>query len=118
MNAAGDTFLGWGMYGLDGTYRSAGGSWTEPFTIRRDQDADVLEAIFAAVAPNGEAVVLWDQEEMPLELRVWTAKWSAAPGHGHARSPIPSQGPRATSCSETAPVSVTTISSPVCTPAL
>lgn len=73
LNGAGDTFAGWGGTALYGTYRQSGGTWRPRFTISPDAGVDVLEATFAAVAPNGDAVVLWEQEARPLRVRVLTA---------------------------------------------
>jgi hypothetical protein len=33
-------------------------------------DVDVVDSIDAQVAPNGDAVVMWDQEDWPLRVRV------------------------------------------------
>jgi len=67
---AGDTFVGWGTYGVYGQYRPHGGSWTKRLTAWPDSGVDVLESAAAAMAPNGDVAVLWDQEEEPLRLRV------------------------------------------------
>jgi hypothetical protein len=72
LNGAGDTFLTWGEYGLYGTYMPAGGSWATPVTLSPETEVDVLETIDAQVAPSGDAVVMWDQEGMPLKVRVGT----------------------------------------------
>ena len=73
LNRAGDTFLGWGAYGLYGKYRPTGGSWTARSTISRDTDVEVLEATYADIAPQGDVVVLWKQESRPLKVRSMTA---------------------------------------------
>lgn len=73
LNGAGDTFLGWGGYALYGSYRPHGGSWSERFTISPDAGVEVLEETYAEVAPDGDAVVLWDQEARPLKVRVMSA---------------------------------------------
>jgi hypothetical protein len=73
LNAAGDTFLGWGGYALYGRYRPDGGEWSERFTVSPDAGVEVLEETYAAVAPDGDVVVLWKQEERPLKVRVMTA---------------------------------------------
>jgi hypothetical protein len=73
LNQAGDTFLAWGLYALYGTYRPGGGSWTSPVTLSPETDVDVLETVDAWVAPNGDPVVMWSQEGMPLKVRVGTA---------------------------------------------
>ena len=70
LDDAGDTFVGWGCYALLGTYRPAGGAWTERFTISPDSGVEVLESASAVVAPDGDVTVLWDQEELPLRARV------------------------------------------------
>lgn len=73
LNGAGDTFLGWGGYALYGMYRPHGGDWNERFTISPDAGVEVLEATYAQVAPDGDVVVLWRQEERPLKVRLMTA---------------------------------------------
>jgi hypothetical protein len=73
LNAAGDTFLGWGGYALYGMYRPDGGAWSERFTVSPDAGVEVLEEQVAGVAPGGDVVVLWKQEERPLKVRVMTA---------------------------------------------
>lgn len=70
VNEAGDTFIGWGSYGVYGQYRPHGGSWTKRLTARADSGVDVLEWSSAVVAPNGDVAFLWDQEEEPLRMRV------------------------------------------------
>ncbi len=73
LNASGDTFLGWGEYALLGKYRPDGSTWTSRFTISPDPGADVLDSISAQVAPNGDVIVMWAQEDHPLYIRVMTA---------------------------------------------
>lgn len=70
VNDAGDTFVGWGSYGVFGRFRPHGGSWSESYSIWPDTGVDVLEGAGAAMAPDGEVVVIWDQEEAPLRARV------------------------------------------------
>ncbi len=70
LNRRGDTFLGWGSYAVSGVYRSAGGRWSRQLTISPEAAVDVLDRIDAEVAPNGDVVVMWDQEDMPLQVRV------------------------------------------------
>jgi hypothetical protein len=70
LNDAGDTFVGWGCYALLGTYRPAGGSWSDQSTISPDSGVEVLESASAVVAPDRDVTVLWDQEELPLKVRV------------------------------------------------
>jgi hypothetical protein len=71
LNNNGDTFLGWGEEILSGRYRPSGGSWSSPFTIVPDEGG-VIEYLSAKVAPNGDVVVMWDNENAPLEVRVMT----------------------------------------------
>jgi hypothetical protein len=66
---AGDTFVGWGGYALFGKYRADEGSWSRRYTISPDAGSDVLEAMYAGVAPDGDVVVLWEQEARPLKVR-------------------------------------------------
>lgn len=73
LDDAGDTFLAWGGYALLGTYRPSGGTWGEPVTISPDPGADVLEATYAQIAPEGDVAVLWKQESMPLKVRLRSA---------------------------------------------
>jgi hypothetical protein len=73
LNTSSDTFLGWGEYALSGKYRPSGGTWSSRFTISPDPGADVLDSISAQVAPNGDVILMWDQEDMPLHVRVMTA---------------------------------------------
>ncbi|GAB3254874.1 hypothetical protein [Nocardioides dilutus] len=70
VNDAGDTYVGWGSYGVYGRYRPHDGAWTRRYTARRDSGVDVLEWASAVVAPNGDVPVLWDQEALPLRMRV------------------------------------------------
>jgi hypothetical protein len=70
VDQAGDTFVGWGEYGVYGRYRANGSSWSRRYTALRDTGVDVLEAAFAVIAPNGDVAVLWDQEAEPLRVRV------------------------------------------------
>ena len=72
LNAAGDTFVGWGTYGLDGKYRPVGGSWSRRYTVSPDAGVEVLEWVAAVTAPEGDVAVLWDQEARPLRMRVLT----------------------------------------------
>ena len=74
LNGSSDTFLGWGEYALSGKYRADGGTWSSRFTVSPDPGADVLDSISAQVAPNGDVIVMWDQEDMPLYVRVMTAQ--------------------------------------------
>lgn len=70
---AGDTFLGWGGYALLGSYRPHGEGWGAPVTISPDSGVEVLEETSAAVAPDGDVAVLWEQEARPLKVRLMTA---------------------------------------------
>jgi len=70
VNDAGDTYVGWGSYGVYGRYRPNGGPWSRRLTAQPDSGVDVLEWASAVVAPNGDVPVLWDQEELPLRMRV------------------------------------------------
>lgn len=72
LDDAGDTFVGWGMYSVNGIYRSHGGTWTTPFTISPATAVDVLDRLLSQVAPNGDVVVMWEQEDLPLRVRVMT----------------------------------------------
>lgn len=72
LNGNGDTFVGWGGYALYGKYRPHGGSWSGRFTLSPDAGVEVLEESFAEVAPRGDAVVMWKQEERPLKVRWMT----------------------------------------------
>jgi hypothetical protein len=74
LNNDGDTFVGWGGYGLYGKYRPHGGSWSSRSTISPATRVDVLEEASAVVAPHGGAAVLWKQEARPLK-----ARWLSAP---------------------------------------
>jgi hypothetical protein len=73
INKAGDTFVGWGSYGVYGRYRAHGSTWGPQLTAWPDAGVDVLEAAFATIAPSGDVAVLWDQEEEPLRMRVLNA---------------------------------------------
>ena len=70
VNAAGDTFVGWGSYGVSGRLRPRGSTWSQPYSAWPDTGVDVLEWAGAAMAPDGDVSVLWDQEEAPLRARV------------------------------------------------
>jgi hypothetical protein len=70
LNDAGDTFLGYGCYAVYGSYRPAGGTWTDRSTISPDSGVEGLESTSALVAPDGDVTVVWDQEELPLRARV------------------------------------------------
>jgi hypothetical protein len=70
VNDAGDTFVGWGFYGVFGRFRPHAGSWGPLRTAWPDTGVDVLEGADAAMAPDGDVSVLWDQEEAPLRARV------------------------------------------------
>lgn len=70
MNADGDMFAAWGSYGLWAAYRPSGGDWHATTTVQPDSGVDVLETTTSQVAPHGDAVLLWDQEERPLRARV------------------------------------------------
>jgi hypothetical protein len=72
LDPAGDVFLGWGGYALYGKVRPAGGTWGARTTISPDAGAEVLEATYAAIAPDGAVAVLWKQEERPLKVRTWS----------------------------------------------
>jgi hypothetical protein len=72
LNAAGDTFVGWGMYAMYGKYRPAGQAWSRRYTVSPDAGVDVLEWVGSVTAPDGDVAVLWDQEARPLRLRVLT----------------------------------------------
>jgi hypothetical protein len=72
LNGSGDAFLGWGLYAVTGVYRSAGGTWSREFTISPETAVDVLDRIHAEVAPNGDVVVMWEQEDLPMQVRVMT----------------------------------------------
>jgi hypothetical protein len=73
LNGPGDTFVGFGGYALWGRYRPHGGDWGTRATLSPDSGVEVLEDTYAGVAPNGDVVVLWDQEARPLKARVMTA---------------------------------------------
>lgn len=73
LNRRGDMFAAWGAYGLWGSYRPAGSDWHEVTTIQPDAGVDVLEDVQAAVAPDGDVVLLWEQEARPLRARVMSA---------------------------------------------
>jgi len=73
LNADGDLFVGWGTYGLHGKYRYGGGTWTHRYTVAPDAGVDVLEWVGAVATPGGDVAVLWDQEAMPLRIRVLRA---------------------------------------------
>lgn len=85
LNGAGDAFLTWGQYALYGTYLPSGGSWTSRVALSPETAVDVLESIDAKVAPSGDAVVMWDQEDMPLKVRVGTTPSSLTNTRPHAR---------------------------------
>lgn len=70
LNGAGDAFVAWGLYALYGSYLPRAGSWTGPVTLSSQMDVDVVDSIDAQVAPNGDAVLMWDQEDWPLRVRV------------------------------------------------
>ncbi|MEZ5094463.1 hypothetical protein, partial [Nocardioides sp.] len=71
MNASGDLFAAWGMYGVWGAYRPSGGDWHPATAALPDTGGvDVLETTASQVAPNGDAVLLWDQEARALKVRV------------------------------------------------
>jgi hypothetical protein len=71
IDRAGDTFVGWGQYGVYARYREHGSpTWSRRYTAWPDKGVDVLEAAFAVMAPNGDVAVLWDQEAEPLRMRV------------------------------------------------
>ncbi|MFC4786222.1 hypothetical protein ACT8ZV_17225 [Nocardioides sp. MAHUQ-72] len=72
LDEAGDTFVGYGLYALWGKYRPRDGVWGRQATISPDSGVEVLEETFAAMAPDGDVVVLWEQEERPLKVRVMT----------------------------------------------
>lgn len=72
LNSEGDTFVGWGMYGLYGRYRPAGKPWSRRYTVAPDAGVEVLEWVGASTAPGGTVSVLWDQEARPLRMRVLT----------------------------------------------
>ena len=71
LNNHGDTFLSWGEEILSGRYRPSGSSWSSRFTIAPDEGG-VIEYLFAQVAPNGDVVVMWDNENAALQVRVMT----------------------------------------------
>ncbi|MCW2791515.1 MAG: hypothetical protein JWO76_613, partial [Nocardioides sp.] len=73
LDDARDTFLGWGGYALSGRYRPHADGWGATKTLSPDSGVDVLEATFAEVAPNGDVVVMWEQEARPLKVRVRSA---------------------------------------------
>jgi hypothetical protein len=60
------------LYGLVGRYQRQGSTWSDPFTIAPDL-VGVMEHAAAAMAPNGDAVVVWKQEDEPPKLREMTA---------------------------------------------
>jgi hypothetical protein len=66
----GDLYVGWGNYALFGRYRPAGDTWSDRFTVSPDSGVEVLESADAVVAPDGDVAVLWDQESLPLKVRV------------------------------------------------
>ncbi len=79
VDRAGDLFLGWGGYGLYGTYRPAGGDWTARSTISPDAGVEVLEETHAGMAPDGAVAVLWKQEARPLKVRFYEVPAPARP---------------------------------------
>jgi hypothetical protein len=70
VNDAGDTYVGWGLYGVFGRFRPHAGTWSPLQTAWPDAGVDVLESADVAMAPDGDVSVLWDQEEAPLRARV------------------------------------------------
>lgn len=72
VNARGDMFVGWdNSYGIWGRSRTAGEAWHAATTAQPDRgQADVLEDVQAKVAPRGNVVLLWAQEERALRARV------------------------------------------------
>lgn len=73
LNRRGDAFVAWGYDGAYGRYRPVAGPWTEPMTISPQTHLDVLEGMWAAVLPNGDVAVLWDQEGHRLKIRIMHA---------------------------------------------
>jgi hypothetical protein len=73
LNGAGDGLLTWGEYGLYAAYRPHAARWGVPTTLSPNDGVDVLESIDARVTRNGNAVVMWKQEGMPIQMRVRTA---------------------------------------------
>lgn len=66
LNENGDTSVAWGTYALLGRYQPAGGRWSSLYTIGEDPGG-VIEGVSSRVAPNGDAVVLWSNEnDVPL----------------------------------------------------
>ena len=57
--------------GVWGAYRPSGGDWHPATAALPDTGGvDVLESTASQVAPNGDAVLLWDQEARALKVRV------------------------------------------------
>jgi hypothetical protein len=73
MNADGDMFGAWGTYGVWAAYRPSGEDWHPMTTVLPDTGGvDVLESTSSQVAPNGDAMLLWDQEARALKVAVMT----------------------------------------------
>jgi hypothetical protein len=72
VNARGDMFAGWDNgYGIWGRARTAADGWHGMTTAQADVGAvDVLEAIHSSVTPQGDVVLLWEQEARPLRARI------------------------------------------------
>jgi hypothetical protein len=69
-NADGDTFVGWGQYGVFGRVRASGGTWSRRLVAWPGSGVDVLESVTAGLAPDGDVSLLWDQESAPLRARL------------------------------------------------
>ena len=69
LNGAGDTLYGWGSSVFSCAYRPAGGSWSSPFQVAPDLGGE-LDWITGVVAPDGDVVVMWAQEDDPYLLQV------------------------------------------------
>lgn len=67
-NQAGDVLVSWGSTRLYASYLGHGGSWTPRYTVSPHLNA--LVGFHAAVAPGGDAAVLWDQKGAALKARL------------------------------------------------
>jgi hypothetical protein len=72
LNETGDTWVAWGQEVLHGRYRPSGGSWSSILTVAPDPGGEI-EGVSSQVAPNGDAVVLYDNENAPRTMRAMTA---------------------------------------------
>jgi hypothetical protein len=69
LDGRGDMFLGYGESDVTGRYRPDGDSWSAPMTVSPDQGG-VNEELTSQVAPNGDVVVVWGNENAPVQVRV------------------------------------------------